>query len=96
LYLNCNNENYRCYAVTENMLLNGLSIGIILGFVMSFVYTGLGLFLLITDHVFNFSAFQKLGLGLILITYGFFRLYRTLKQKKENVRQWWIEKDDEE
>ena len=78
------------------MLLNGFSSGIIFGIVMSLIYTGLGLFLLITDNVFNFSAFQKFGLGLILITYGFFRLYRILKQRKENVRQLQIKEDDEE
>ncbi len=78
------------------MFLNGFSIGVIFGFVISFAYTGLGLFLLITDHIFNFSALQKNGLGIILISYGFFRLYRTLKQRKENILQSHSEEDDEE
>jgi hypothetical protein len=77
------------------MLFNGFSIGVLFGFVMSFLYTGLGLFLLITDQILIFSDFQKFGLGLILILYGFFRLYRTLKQKKENIRQGEIEDDEE-
>jgi len=68
----------------ENMSFNDLSIGIIFSFIISCVYAGLGLFLLITDNVFSLSGFQKSGFGLILIAYGIFRLYRTLKQKKEN------------
>lgn len=77
------------------MLHNGYSIGVIFGFVMSFMYTGFGLFLLITDQVFIFSDLQKFGLGLILILYGFFRFYRTLKQKKENISRGEIENDEE-
>lgn len=50
---------------------------------MSMVYIGLGIFLLTAKNIFNFSSFQQTGFGLVLILYGLFRFYHTLKKKKE-------------
>lgn len=57
-------------------------------FIMSIIYLGSGIFLLVGDNIFNFPDFQKIGLAIILISYGSFRLYRSLKKMKE-------EKDEE-
>jgi hypothetical protein len=61
-----------------------LSFSIIIGFTISVVYIGLGVFILIADSFFSFSSFQRLGFGLILIIYGIFRFYRTMKKKRES------------
>lgn len=52
-------------------------------FIMSIIYLGSGIFLLVGNNIFNFSDFQKIGLSIILITYGLFRFYRSLKIMKE-------------
>ena len=62
------------------------------GFVMSFIYAGLGIFLLAAENVLNFSSFQQYGFGVILIAYGFFRFYNAYKKKKRNE----LEEDNEE
>lgn len=49
---------------------------------MSVVYLGAGVFLLAGNNIFDFSEFQRIGLGLILITYGCFRFYSALKKKR--------------
>ncbi len=74
------------------MFFRGLSLLSVFGFTMSFIYAGLGVFLFFVDNIFNFSDFQQLGLGLILLAYGLFRFYTTLKKKRENE----LEEDDEE
>jgi hypothetical protein len=66
------------------MLQRGSSFGVILGFLMSIVYVGLGVFLFASGRIFNLTDFQKYGLGFILVVYGLFRWFRTMKVKKEN------------
>jgi hypothetical protein len=56
----------------------------ILGFTMAFVYLGIGLFLLISDELLNFSSLQQKGLGAIILLYGSARVYVTLKKKRES------------
>jgi cadmium resistance protein CadD (predicted permease) len=51
---------------------------------MSVVYIGLGIYLLTAKNIFSFSSFQQCGFGIILIIYGLFRFYLTLKKKKES------------
>jgi len=51
---------------------------------MSFLYAGLGIYVLLADTILNFSSFQQLGVGLILIIYGLFRFYNALKKKRES------------
>jgi len=56
----------------------------ILGFAMSFVYLGIGFFLLLSDELLNFSSLQQKGLGAIIIVYGCARFYVALKKKRES------------
>jgi hypothetical protein len=56
----------------------------ILGFTMAFVYLGIGLFLLISDELLNFSSLQQKGLGAIILLYGSARVYVALKKKRES------------
>ena len=56
----------------------------VLGFVMSVLYIGLGVYLIAAENVFNFSNFQRVGFGVILISYGSFRFYVALKKKRES------------
>ena len=51
---------------------------------MSVIYVGLGIYFIVAENVFNFSNFQHIGFGVILISYGFFRFYVALKKKKES------------
>jgi hypothetical protein len=60
---------------------------------MSFLYIGLGIFILLADKILSFSSFQQLGVGLILIIYGLFRFYNTLKKKRE--RELEIDEEDQ-
>jgi hypothetical protein len=55
-----------------------------LGFVMSIIYVGLGIYFLVAENLFRFSNMQRIGFGLILISYGSFRFYVALKKKKES------------
>jgi hypothetical protein len=55
----------------------------IFGFAMSIVYIGIGLYILIWNNIFNFSNLQQIGFGSIIIVYGLFRFYITLKKKRE-------------
>ena len=52
------------------------------------MYLGAGMFLILGKNIFNFSDFQRIGLGLILLTYGTFRTYSSIKkirdQEEEN------------
>jgi len=63
-----------------------------LGFVMFVLYVGLGMYFIFAEKLFNFSNLQRIGFGVILISYGFFRFYVTLKKKKESE----LEDDDED
>ena len=56
----------------------------ILGFAMSIIYTGVGMYLLIGNNIFNFSKLQKIGFGTLLVVYGLFRFYVALKKKRES------------
>ncbi len=60
-----------------------MSISDIINIVMAIAYMGSGVFLILGENIFNFSDFQKLGLGSLLILYGFFRLYSFIKKSKE-------------
>jgi hypothetical protein len=53
------------------------------GFAMAVIYAGLGIFFIVADDLFNFSNFQRIGFGVILISYGSFRFYVTLKKKRK-------------
>jgi hypothetical protein len=57
---------------------------------MAAIYIACGLFILIGKNIFNFADYQKIGLGSILIVYGFFRVYSNYKKMKES------EKEDED
>jgi len=64
-----------------------MSFSLIANLLMTAIYIGCGLFLLLGNNVFEFTNFQKIGLALI---YGLFRGYIVIRRKKE------IEKNDEE
>jgi hypothetical protein len=63
---------------------NKMSLMNILGFAMSFVYLGIGIFLLISTELFNFSNLQQKGLGAVILLYGSARFYLALKKKRES------------
>lgn len=50
---------------------------------MATIYLACGVYLLIGNNIFNFSDFQKTGLGSLLIAYGSFRMYTALKKRNE-------------
>jgi hypothetical protein len=52
--------------------------------VMSFVYMGSGIFLLIGKNIFQFTDFQRIGLTILLIGYGVYRFFNTIKKHKES------------
>jgi len=56
----------------------------IFGFAMSFVYLGIGIFLILSKQLSIFSSLQQLGLGIILVAYGGARFYTVLKKKRES------------
>lgn len=51
---------------------------------MSLVYIAFGIYLLTAKNIFSLSSFQQCAFGIILIIYGSFRFYLTLKKKKES------------
>jgi hypothetical protein len=53
---------------------------------------GLGIYFIVAENVFNFSSFQRIGFGVILISYGFFRFFVALKKKRESE----LNNDDED
>jgi len=53
---------------------------------------GLGIYFIVAENVFNFSSFQQIGFGVILISYGFFRFFVALKKKRESE----LNNDDED
>lgn len=57
---------------------------------MSVVYIGAGLFLLLGENIFNLGDTQRIGLGIILIIYSFFRFYNTFRKQRKR------DSDDEE
>jgi hypothetical protein len=59
---------------------------------MSVLYMGLGIYFIVAENVFNLSNFQRIGFGVILISYGFFRFYVALKKKRESE----LNNDDED
>jgi len=59
---------------------------------MSVLYAGLGIYFIVAENVFSFSTFQRIGFGVILISYGSFRFYVALKKKRESE----LNNDDED
>ncbi len=55
----------------------------VLGLSMPVVYLCLGIYLLLSENIYNFSGFQQYGFGIVLILYGFIRLFFTLKKYRE-------------
>ncbi len=80
---------YRCELKKGNKSVSFLNS---IGFVMSVIYIGLGIFVIVAENIFNFSNFQQIGFGVILISYGFFRFYVALKKKRESE----LNNDDED
>jgi hypothetical protein len=60
-----------------------MSLSIVIKFLMSTIYLGCGVFLLVGNNIFNFTDLQKYGLGFALIAYGSFRLFLSIKKFKE-------------
>jgi hypothetical protein len=54
---------------------------------MAIVYLGSGGFLLLGENIFNFSELQKIGLSVLLILYGSFRVYSFIKKLKERISE---------
>ena len=50
---------------------------------MACIYLGLGVYILISKNIFLFDSWQKIGFGSLLISYGLFRFYRTIKKMKQ-------------
>ena len=61
-----------------------MSLSVIARIVMSIVYLGSGIFLLVGNNIFDFSDIQKYGFSGILIAYGLIRFYLSLKKIKED------------
>lgn len=66
-----------------------LNLSAIVNIIMAIIYMASGVFLLLGENIFNFSEFQKSGIGILLILYGLFRTLNFLKKSRE-------QKDDEE
>jgi hypothetical protein len=60
-----------------------MTISILARTVMAVIYLGCGIFLLIGNNIFNFTDLQKYGLGVILVVYGIFRVFISIKKIKE-------------
>jgi hypothetical protein len=56
----------------------------IINLAMAIMYISCGIFLLVGENIFNFSDFQKSGLGYTLLAYGLFRLYSFFNKYKES------------
>jgi len=61
-----------------------LSLRVITGFIMSVIYAGLGIYLLISGPVLVFSPLQQYGIGAVLILYGSVRFYSANRRRKED------------
>jgi len=48
------------------------------------LYIGLGLYLLIEPHSFNLPGSAQLILGIVLVVYGLYRVFRTIKKLKDS------------
>lgn len=48
---------------------------LIINIVMSLIYIGSGLYLLLGKNIFNFSELARIGFGNVLLLYGLLRLY---------------------
>jgi hypothetical protein len=68
-----------------------LSILTVTGLLMSVIYSGLGIFLILSGPVYIFTPFQQYGVGTILLVYGVYRFYRAYKRRKDEI----IDEDDE-
>lgn len=65
------------------MILN-MSLSHVFGFIRASIYLAVGIFILIVDDFFSLIELQKIGLGIILITYGLVRFYGAFKKKRED------------
>jgi hypothetical protein len=63
---------------------------LIISFATALLYIGFGIFILAKGNILTFTEFQKYGLGSLLIIYGLFRFYRSIKKGRE------LASDDEE
>jgi cytochrome c biogenesis protein CcdA len=61
-----------------------MKISIVFSFAMSFVYLGIGIFLIISKEIFNSEYISQTILGLIIVLYGLARLYLALKKYRES------------
>lgn len=66
-----------------------VNLSAIVNIIMAILYMVSGVFLLLGENIFDFSQFQKSGLGILLILYGLFRTISFLKKSRE-------QNDDEE
>lgn len=64
--------------------MNKMKISIVFSFAMSFVYLGIGIFLIISKEIFNSEYISQTILGLIIVLYGLARLYLALKKYRES------------
>jgi threonine/homoserine/homoserine lactone efflux protein len=71
-----------------------LSLLTITGFIMSVIYTGLGIYLIISGPVLVFSPVQQYGIGAVLIFYGSVRFYSANRRRKDELSE--DEEDDDE
>lgn len=60
-----------------------MSISIIFSFAMSFVYLGIGIFLIVSEDILSSQYISQTLLGIIIGTYGLVRLYSAFKKKRE-------------
>jgi hypothetical protein len=47
------------------------------------MYFGAGMFLILGKNIFNFNDIQRFGLGMLLLAYGTFRTYSSVKKIRE-------------
>jgi uncharacterized membrane protein HdeD (DUF308 family) len=52
---------------------------------MSVVYSGLGIYLILSGPVYIFTPFQQYGVGTILLLYGVFRFYKAYRRRKDEL-----------
>jgi len=64
--------------------INKMSVSIIFSFAMSFVYLGIGIFLIVSDEIFFFQYVSQTVIGIIIAVYGLVRFYSAFKKKRES------------
>lgn len=61
-----------------------MSISLIFSFAMSFVYLGIGIFLIVSEDILSSQYISQTLLGFIIGIYGLVRLYSAFKKKRES------------